>query len=126
KLVPEEDVLLVAYVVDLYNVGTFNANIRFKAIVYDMLRGTDNSDFGWGKHMQIVVAKDAIVIKKLVNSDIVVSLIMTNLSIYVKDRATRKDTQTAIDIVEEIDTEDVVTAKYPEEAMTMDANLMFP
>ncbi|MBA0855997.1 hypothetical protein Goshw_021992, partial [Gossypium schwendimanii] len=43
-----------------------------------------------------------------------------------KDQATRKDTQTAIDIVEEIDTKDVVTAKYLEEAMTMDANLMFP
>ncbi|KAA3484479.1 50S ribosomal L3 [Gossypium australe] len=68
KWVPKEDVLLVAYMVDLYNVGTFKANMRFKvgylneleknAIIYDILRGKDNSDFNWGEHMQMVVAKD--------------------------------------------------------------------
>ncbi|MBA0819140.1 hypothetical protein Gohar_021861 [Gossypium harknessii] len=37
---------------------------------------------------------------------------MTNLlPIYAKDRATEKDAQTADDIVEEIDAEDVSTAK---------------
>ncbi|MBA0756632.1 hypothetical protein Gogos_021668 [Gossypium gossypioides] len=83
KWVPEEDVALVACIVDLYNVGTYNADTRFKtgylnelermlekvlphailkaklnlesmirtlkrdwAIVYDMLRGKDNSGFG--------------------------------------------------------------------------------
>ncbi|KHG25186.1 hypothetical protein F383_31295 [Gossypium arboreum] len=83
--------------VDLYNVGTYNANMRFKAgylnelermlekviphatlkaklnlesrirtlkrdwaIVYDMLSGKDNSEFGWDKHRQMVVAKDAV------------------------------------------------------------------
>ncbi|MBA0747608.1 hypothetical protein Gogos_004509 [Gossypium gossypioides] len=44
-----------------------------------------NSGFGWNEYRQLVVAEDAVlnsylkVIKKLINSDIVVSLIMTNL-----------------------------------------------
>ncbi|MBA0779634.1 hypothetical protein Gotri_003867 [Gossypium trilobum] len=83
KWVPEEDVALVACMVDLYNVGTYNADTGFKtgylnelermlekvlphamlkaklnlesmirtlkkdwAIVYGMLSGKDNSDFG--------------------------------------------------------------------------------
>ncbi|MBA0747755.1 hypothetical protein Gogos_004642, partial [Gossypium gossypioides] len=36
-------------------------------------------------------------------------------SIYAKDRATRKDTQTSADIVEEIDVEDVATTNNLEE-----------
>ncbi|MBA0854207.1 hypothetical protein Goshw_027538 [Gossypium schwendimanii] len=40
------------------------------AIVNDMFNGKDNSSFGWDEHR---------VIKKLVNLDIAVSLIMTNL-----------------------------------------------
>ncbi|MBA0574878.1 hypothetical protein Golob_024265 [Gossypium lobatum] len=80
--------------VDLHNVGTFNANTGFKAgylnkmermlekvlpyamlkakpnlesrirtlkrdwaIVYDMLYGKNNSDFGWDEHRQFVVAE---------------------------------------------------------------------
>ncbi|MFQ6667461.1 hypothetical protein Gotur_033475 [Gossypium turneri] len=115
KWVPEEDVALVACMVDLHNIETFNANTGFKAgylnelekmlenvlpnamlkakpniesrirtlkrdwsIVYDMLSGKNNSDFGWNEHRQLVVAEDAS-IKKPVNSNIVVSLIMTNL-----------------------------------------------
>ncbi|MBA0848296.1 hypothetical protein Goshw_000194 [Gossypium schwendimanii] len=56
------------------------------AIVYDMLSRKDNSDFGWDEHKQLVVAKNvvwnsyiSIVIKKLVNSDITVSFIISNL-----------------------------------------------
>ncbi|MBA0864148.1 hypothetical protein Goshw_000047 [Gossypium schwendimanii] len=130
--------------VDLYNVGTYNANMRFKVgylnemkrmlekvlphvtlkakpnlesrirtlkrdweIVYNMFNGKDNSEFGWDKHR---------VIKQPVNSDIVVSLIIDQLtSIYVKDRATMKDAQTAVNIVEEIDAEDVAIANNLEE-----------
>ncbi|MBA0870817.1 hypothetical protein Goshw_017565 [Gossypium schwendimanii] len=87
KWVPEEDVALVSYMVNLHNVGTFNADTRFNAsylnelermlekvlphsmlkakpdlesrirtlerdwaIVYDILNGKDNSDFGSNKH----------------------------------------------------------------------------
>ncbi|MBA0779994.1 hypothetical protein Gotri_004150 [Gossypium trilobum] len=115
KWVPEEDAALVSCMVDLHNVGTFNADTGFKAgylnemermlekvlpyamlkakpnlesrirtlkrdwaIVYDILSGKDNSDFGSDEHRQFVVVKDAIVIKKPINSDIAVSLIMTN------------------------------------------------
>ncbi|MBA0701230.1 hypothetical protein Goari_000036 [Gossypium aridum] len=81
--------------VDLYNVGTYNVDMRFKVdylnemermlekvlpnvtlkakpnlesrirtlkrdweIVYNMFSGKDNSEFGWDKHKQMVVAKD--------------------------------------------------------------------
>ncbi|MBA0775972.1 hypothetical protein Gotri_011043, partial [Gossypium trilobum] len=83
--------------VDLYNVGTYNADMIFKVgylnelkrmlekvlphatlkakpnlesrfrtlkrdweIVYNMFSGKDNSEFGWDKHRQMVVAKDAV------------------------------------------------------------------
>ncbi|MBA0864147.1 hypothetical protein Goshw_000047 [Gossypium schwendimanii] len=60
--------------------------------------------------------KTIAVIKQPVNSDIVVSLIIDQLtSIYVKDRATMKDAQTAVNIVEEIDAEDVAIANNLEE-----------
>ncbi|MBA0632653.1 hypothetical protein Godav_001355 [Gossypium davidsonii] len=54
------------------------------ATVYDLLNVKDNSNFGWDEHRQMVVAKDAIFIKKPVNADIVVSLIMTNLLPYMQ------------------------------------------
>ncbi|MBA0648202.1 hypothetical protein Goklo_015969 [Gossypium klotzschianum] len=86
-----------------------------------MLRGTDNSDVGWGKHIQIVVAKDAMWNSYISSHKEAGQFRHCSFpyydqlsSIYAKDRATRKDTQIAIDIVEEIDTDDVVTAKYPE------------
>ncbi|MFQ6623214.1 hypothetical protein Gotur_001445 [Gossypium turneri] len=70
--------------VDLHNVGTFNADTGFKAgylnklekmlekvlpnamlirdlsIVYDMLSGKSNSGFGWDEHRQVVVVEDAL------------------------------------------------------------------
>ncbi|KAG8497086.1 hypothetical protein CXB51_008327 [Gossypium anomalum] len=119
---------VVACIVNLYNVGTYNADtgskadylnelermlenilphVMFKAkpnlesriktlkmdwtIVYDMLSGKDNSNFGWDEHRQMVVAEDAV------------------WELY-KYRATGKDAQTAADIVEEINAEDVATA----------------
>ncbi|MBA0688830.1 hypothetical protein Goari_006595, partial [Gossypium aridum] len=51
------------------------------------------------------------VIKKLVNSDIAIS-------IYTKNQATRKNAQTATDIVEEIDAEDVATTNNPKKGIT--------
>ncbi|MBA0877164.1 hypothetical protein Goshw_026887, partial [Gossypium schwendimanii] len=68
--VPEEDATLVACMVDLHNVGTFNAKPNLESrirtfkrnwsIVYDMLSGKNNSSFGWDKHRQLVVAEDAV------------------------------------------------------------------
>ncbi|MBA0566615.1 hypothetical protein Golob_011415, partial [Gossypium lobatum] len=83
--------------VNLYNVGTYNADMRFKVgylnemermlekvlphvtlkakpnlesrirtlkrdweIVYNMFSGKDNSELGWDKHRQMVVAKDVV------------------------------------------------------------------
>ncbi|MBA0739587.1 hypothetical protein Gogos_012845, partial [Gossypium gossypioides] len=51
-----------------------------------MLRGKDNSDFGWDEHRQMVVAEDV-----------------------------GKDAQTTTDIVEKIDVEDVSNTKNPKE-----------
>ncbi|MBA0659998.1 hypothetical protein Goklo_012062, partial [Gossypium klotzschianum] len=99
-----EEVALVACMVDLYNVGTYNAYMRFKdierdwEIFYNMFSGKDNSEFGWDKHRQMVVAKDAKWNSYInpVNSDIAISLIVDQLtSIYAKDRATKKYAQTA-------------------------------
>ncbi|MBA0741532.1 hypothetical protein Gogos_014678 [Gossypium gossypioides] len=87
KRVLEEDVALIACMVNLHNVGTFNADTGFKidylneleimlenflpramlkarhnlesniktwkndwAIVYDILKGKDNSGIGWDEH----------------------------------------------------------------------------
>ncbi|MFQ6636383.1 hypothetical protein Gotur_012485 [Gossypium turneri] len=62
-----------------------------------MLRGKDNSDFCWDEHRQFVVAED----------------ILT--TIYAKDRATGKDAQIFIDIIEKIDVGNVVTTNTREE-----------
>ncbi|PPD95308.1 hypothetical protein GOBAR_DD07644 [Gossypium barbadense] len=134
KWVPEEDAALVSCMVDLHNVGTFNADTGFKAgylnqlekmlekalpnamlkakpniesriklpkrewsIVYDMLNGQNNCSFGWDEHRQLVVAEDALT------------------AIYVRDRATGKDAQTAADVLEEINAEDVPTTDMNEE-----------
>ncbi|MBA0635888.1 hypothetical protein Godav_022336, partial [Gossypium davidsonii] len=83
-----------------------------------MFSGKDNSSFGWDEHRQMVVAEDAVW-----NSYIIASQFKHRsfpyynqlTSIYVKDRATRKDAQTTVDIVKEIDDEDVATANNLEE-----------
>ncbi|KAH1032284.1 hypothetical protein J1N35_044458 [Gossypium stocksii] len=73
-------------------------------IVYDMLSGTDNTSFSWNEHKQMVVAEDV-----------------------AKDRATRKNAKTIVDIVEEIDFEDVTIANnLEEETIIMDVKMMFP
>ncbi|MFQ6620194.1 hypothetical protein Gotur_000565 [Gossypium turneri] len=64
--------MLVACMVNLHNVGTFNANKRFKAVekTITTLVGTS---------IDSLLLLKMLVIKKLVNLDVVVSLIMTNL-----------------------------------------------
>ncbi|KAK5840557.1 hypothetical protein PVK06_009459 [Gossypium arboreum] len=159
KWLPEEDAVLVACMVDLHNVGTFNADTGFKAgylnelekmlekvlpdaklkakpnlesrirtlkrdwsIVYDMLSGKNNSGFGWDEHRQLVVAEDA-VWNSYINSHKEAAQFKhcsfpyydQLTAIYAKDRATGKDAQTATDIIEEIDAEDVATTNTHEE-----------
>ncbi|MFQ6636382.1 hypothetical protein Gotur_012485 [Gossypium turneri] len=72
------------------------------AIVYDMLRGKDNSDFCWDEHRQFVVAEDIVW-----NSYISLRII--------SNRATGKDAQIFIDIIEKIDVGNVVTTNTREE-----------
>ncbi|MFQ6665665.1 hypothetical protein Gotur_032319 [Gossypium turneri] len=152
KWVPEEDAALDSCMVDLHNVGTFNADTGFKAgylnelekmlekalpnamlkarpniesrirllkrdwsIVYDMLNGQNNSGFGWDDHRQVVVAEDAS--HKEVDQFRHRSFPYYDqlTTIYAKDRATGKDAQTAVDVLEEINADDVPTADINEE-----------
>ncbi|MBA0610249.1 hypothetical protein Godav_011117 [Gossypium davidsonii] len=48
--------------VNLYNVGTYNANTGFKVGYLNELEriGKDNSGFGWDEHKHMVVAEDAV------------------------------------------------------------------
>ncbi|KAK8263476.1 hypothetical protein V6Z12_D12G045700 [Gossypium hirsutum] len=145
--------------VDLHNVGTFNADTGFKAgylnelekmlekalsntmlkarpniesrirllkrdwsIVYDMLNGQNNSGFGWDDHRQVVVAEDAVWDSYLKSHKEAGQFRHRSFpyydqltAIYAKDRATGKDAQTAADVLEEINAEDVPTADINEE-----------
>ncbi|MBA0760134.1 hypothetical protein Gotri_022903 [Gossypium trilobum] len=55
------------------------------ATVYDMLSGKENNNFSWDEHRQMVVTEDAVVIKQPINLNITVSLIMTNLLLYMQN-----------------------------------------
>ncbi|KAK5771839.1 hypothetical protein PVK06_048089 [Gossypium arboreum] len=139
KWVPEEDAALVACMVDLHNAGTFNADTGFKAgylnelekmlekvlpnamlkakpnlesrirtlkrkwlIVYDMLSEKNNNGFGWDEHRQLVVAEDA----------------MWNSYINSHKEAAQfrhRNAQTAADIIEEINADDVAAINTHEE-----------
>ncbi|XP_016700582.1 uncharacterized protein At2g29880-like [Gossypium hirsutum] len=150
---------MVSCMVDLQNVGTFNANTGFKAgylnelekmlekalpnamlkarpniesrirllkrdwsIVYDMFNGQNNSGFGWDEHRQIVVAEDA-VWNSYLNSHKEAGQFKHRsfpyynqlTSIYARDRATGRDAQTAADVIEEINVQDVPTTDINEE-----------
>ncbi|MBA0632652.1 hypothetical protein Godav_001355 [Gossypium davidsonii] len=104
--------------VDLYNVETYNADTRFNASYLNALERIvkDNSNFGWDEHRQMVVAKDAICHKEAGQCRHCSFPYYDQLtSIYAKDRATGKYAQTAADIVEKIDAEDVATTNNIEE-----------
>ncbi|PPE00500.1 hypothetical protein GOBAR_DD02482 [Gossypium barbadense] len=162
KWVPEEDAALVSCMVDLHNVGTFNADTGFKAgylnelekmlektlpnamlkvkpnielrirllkrewsIVYDMLNGQNNSDFGWDEYRQLVVAEDVVWDSYLKSHKEAAQFRHRTFpyynqltAIYTRDRATGKDAQTAADVLEEINAEDVPTTDMNEERNT--------
>ncbi|XP_040959995.1 uncharacterized protein At2g29880-like [Gossypium hirsutum] len=172
KWVPEEDAALVSCMVDLHNIGTFNADTGFKAgylnelekmlekalpnamlkarpniesrirllkrdwsIVYDMLNGQNNSGFGWDDHRQVIVAEDAVWDSYLKSHKEAGQFKHRSFpyydqltAIYAKDRATGKDAQTAADVLEEINAEDVPSADINEdrnEYYDCDANVSF-
>ncbi|MFQ6629417.1 hypothetical protein Gotur_007721, partial [Gossypium turneri] len=85
------------------------------SIVYDMLSGKNNSGFGCDEHRQLVVAEDTS--HKEVGQFKHRSFLYYDqlTAIYTKDRAIGKDAQTAVDIIEEIDVEDVATTNIHEE-----------
>ncbi|PPD73056.1 hypothetical protein GOBAR_DD30037 [Gossypium barbadense] len=162
KCVPEEDAALVSCMVDLHNVGTFNADTGFKAgylnelekmlekalpnamlkakpniesrirllkrewsIVYDMLNGQNNSGFGWDEHRQLVVTEDAVWDSYLKSHREAAQFRHCTFpyydqltTIYARDRATGKDAQTAADVLQEINADDVPTTDMNEERNT--------
>ncbi|MBA0650189.1 hypothetical protein Goklo_017638 [Gossypium klotzschianum] len=81
--------------VDLYNVGTFNANTGFKELE-KMLEKVSHKEAGQFKHRSFPYYDQLTII-------------------YAKDQATRRDAQTAADIIEETDIEDVATTDTHEE-----------
>ncbi|MFQ6654435.1 hypothetical protein Gotur_025420 [Gossypium turneri] len=92
------------------------------SIVYDMLNGQNNSDFGWDEHRQLVVAEDAIWDSYLKSHKEAAQFKHRSFpyydqltAIYARDRATRKDAQTAADVLEEINAEGVPTTYMDEE-----------
>ncbi|MBA0783648.1 hypothetical protein Gotri_001328 [Gossypium trilobum] len=99
KWVQEEDVALVACMVDLYNVETYNADTKFNASYLNELERMlekIHKEAGQCRHRSFPYYDQ-------------------HTSIYAKDRATGKYAQTAADIVEKIDAEDVTTANNIEE-----------
>ncbi|MFQ6670488.1 hypothetical protein Gotur_035391 [Gossypium turneri] len=99
KWVPEEDAALVACMVDLHNVGTFNVNTGFKAGYLNELKKMlekSHKEVGKFKHRTFPYYDQL-------------------TAIYAKDRATGKDAQTAVDVIEEIDVEEVATTNTHEE-----------
>ncbi|KAL1092838.1 hypothetical protein V6Z11_D07G251600 [Gossypium hirsutum] len=92
------------------------------SIVYDMLNDQNNSGFGWDEHRQLVVVEDA-VWDSYLNSHKDAGQFRHRsfpyynklTAIYVRDQATGKDAQTATDVIEEINVQDVHTADINEE-----------
>ncbi|XP_017644266.1 uncharacterized protein LOC108484893 [Gossypium arboreum] len=85
------------------------------SIVYDMVRGKNNSGFGWNEHRQLVVAEDASHKEAAQFRHRSFPYYDQLTAIYTKDRATGKDAQTAADIIEEINAEDVTVTNTHEE-----------
>ncbi|KAH1082862.1 hypothetical protein J1N35_022623 [Gossypium stocksii] len=90
--------------------------------IYDMFSGKNNNGFGWDKHRKLVIA-ECMVWNSYINSHKEAAQFKHQsfpyydqlTTIYAKDRTTGKDAQTAADIIEEIDVEDVATTDTHEE-----------
>ncbi|MFQ6656756.1 hypothetical protein Gotur_026722 [Gossypium turneri] len=80
-----------------------------------MLNGQKNSGFGWDEHRQIVVAKDASHKEAGLFRHRSFPYYDQLTTIYARDRVTGRDTQTATDVIEEINVQDVPTIDINEE-----------
>ncbi|MBA0553627.1 hypothetical protein Golob_012794, partial [Gossypium lobatum] len=80
-----------------------------------MLNGKDNNGFGWDEHRQLIIDEDAVWNSYISFRHRSFPYYDQVTAIYAKDRATRIDAQTTIDIIEEIDAENVATANTHEE-----------
>ncbi|MBA0785743.1 hypothetical protein Gotri_028077, partial [Gossypium trilobum] len=90
KWVPEEDVALVACMVDLHNVGTFNTDTGFNVSYLNELERMlekSHKEAGQFRHHSCPYYDQL-------------------TAIYTIDRAAGKDAQTTTDIIEKIDVED--------------------
>ncbi|PPD92607.1 hypothetical protein GOBAR_DD10466 [Gossypium barbadense] len=91
------------------------------SIVYDMLNGQNNSGFGWDEHRQLVVAEDAVwdsYLKSQRSRSIQTSYfpLLRPAYCHIRKRLSDwKDAQTAVDVLEEINAEDVPTTDMNEE-----------
>ncbi|MFQ6634340.1 hypothetical protein Gotur_010114 [Gossypium turneri] len=85
------------------------------SIMYDMLNRKNNSGFGWDEHRQLVVAEDASHKEAGQFRHRSFPYYDQLTAIYAKDRAIGKDAQTATDIIEQINVEDVATTNIHEE-----------
>ncbi|MBA0849529.1 hypothetical protein Goshw_017168, partial [Gossypium schwendimanii] len=108
-----KDAALVACMVNLHNVGTFNTDKGFKVGYLNELE----------RMLEKVLPHAMLKTKPNLESSFAYYDQLT--AIYAKDRATGKDAQTTADIIEEIDVEDVTTTNIHEETIFMDAKLMF-
>ncbi|MFQ6653203.1 hypothetical protein Gotur_024723 [Gossypium turneri] len=97
KWVPEEDATLVSCMVDLHNVGTFNADIGFKAGYLNELE------------KKLEKALPNAMLKAKPNIESRIRLLKR------EDRATGKDAQTVADVLEEINADDVPTTNMNKE-----------
>ncbi|XP_052479248.1 uncharacterized protein At2g29880-like [Gossypium raimondii] len=95
------------------------------SIVYDMLNDQKNSGFGWDEHRQLVVAEDAVWDSYLKSHKEAAQFRHRTFpyydqltAIYARDQATGKDAQSAADVLQEINTEDVSTTDMNEERNT--------
>ncbi|PPD70662.1 hypothetical protein GOBAR_DD32456 [Gossypium barbadense] len=92
------------------------------SIVYDMLNGQNNNDFGWDEHRQFVVVEDAVWESYLKSHREAAQFRYRTFpyydqltTIYARDRATGKDAQTTADVLVEVNAEDVRTTGMDEE-----------
>ncbi|MFQ6646410.1 hypothetical protein Gotur_019341 [Gossypium turneri] len=121
KWVPKEDAALVSCMVNLHNVGTFNANRGFKtgylnelekmlekALPNAMLKAKHNIE-----SRIKVLKRDWSIMYDMLNRKNNSGFDQLTV-IYAKDRATGKDAQTAADIIQEINVEDVANTNIHE------------
>ncbi|MBA0634991.1 hypothetical protein Godav_029874, partial [Gossypium davidsonii] len=95
KWVPEEDVALIACMVDLHNVGTFNAYTGFNVGYLNELE----------RMLEIFLPH--VMLKAKPNLELRIRTLKGDWAIvYDMHRATRKYAETNADIIEEIDVED--------------------